>query len=42
VTGITPHDVILRDSLLVVTAADGYYLYNASDITHPVQYGRLP
>jgi hypothetical protein len=42
VTGITPYDVILRDNLLVVTAADGYYLYNVSDIAHPTRYSRLP
>jgi hypothetical protein len=42
VTGIIPHDVILRDDLLVVTGEDGYYIYDASDIANPKPFGKLP
>lgn len=41
VAGLVPHDVILRDSLLVVTADDGYHLYNATDLAALRQFSRI-
>lgn len=38
---IEPHDVILRDDLLIVTAEDGYHLYNATDLAALQQFSRI-
>lgn len=39
--GITAYDVIWYGDLLIVTAEDGFWLYNASDPCAPTKYGRL-
>jgi len=41
IEGITPHDVILQNDLLIVTASDGYHLYNAADLAALHQFSRI-
>lgn len=42
ITGIIPHDVIDSGNLLVVTAQDGYHLYDISDIRQPKRFSTIP
>ncbi|MCE7934943.1 MAG: hypothetical protein DYG96_10160 [Chlorobi bacterium CHB2] len=42
ITGIIPHDVIASGSLLVVTAQDGYHLYDISNIRQPKRFSTIP
>ena len=41
VTGITPFDVIWQGDMLIVTAKEGFFLYDASDPCNPKKYSQL-
>lgn len=40
-TGLTPYDVIWYGNLLIVTAEDGFYLYDVTDPCNPTTFGKL-
>lgn len=42
ITGITPYDVIASGNLLVVTAENGYHLYDISDFKQPKRFSTIP
>lgn len=42
ITGMIPHDVIASGNLLVITAQDGYHLYDISDIRQPKRFSTIP
>ncbi|MBS1910365.1 MAG: hypothetical protein JST22_00125 [Bacteroidetes bacterium] len=40
-TGITAHDIILGDNVMIVTAESGFFLYDLTDIRNPRPCGTL-
>lgn len=41
ITGIAAHDIILDDRLMIISAEDGFHLYDVTDIRNPRKWTKL-